>query len=75
MLKTTLLVAAARQGARVPSFLFDGNKDGGTAVTWAMEGPVPYIAKIAHLVMTIDKMIGTDFEVGVTSLKALAEAR
>lgn len=40
-----------------------------------MEGPVPYIAKIAHLVMTIDKMIGTDFEAALTSLKALAEAR
>lgn len=50
-------------------------KDGGSEVTWAMEGPVPYVAKIAHLFMNMDKMIGTDFEAGLASLKALAEAR
>ena len=50
-------------------------KDGGSEVTWAMEGPVPYIAKIAHLFFNMDKMLGTDFEAGLASLKALAEAR
>ena len=50
-------------------------KDGGTEVTWAMEGPVPFIAKIAHLIFNMDKMIGTDFEAGLASLKTLAEAR
>jgi hypothetical protein len=44
-------------------------------VSWSMEGPVPFVAKIAHLVMNMDKMIGADFEVGLASLKALAEAR
>ena len=48
-------------------------KDGGSEVTWAMEGPVPYIAKIAHLFFNMDKMVGTDFEAGLASLKALAE--
>ena len=50
-------------------------KDGGTEVTWAMEGPVPFIAKIAHMVFNMDKMVGTDFEAGLASLKTLAEAR
>ena len=50
-------------------------KDGGSEVTWAMEGPVPYIAKIAHLFFNMDKMIGTDFEAGLASLKVLAEVR
>ena len=50
-------------------------KGDGTEVTWAMQGPVPFIAKIAHLVINMDKMIGTDFEAGLASLKALAEAR
>ena len=50
-------------------------KDGGSEVTWAMEGPVPYIAKIAHLFFNMDKVLGTDFEAGLASLKALAEAR
>ena len=49
--------------------------DGGTEVTWSMEGPVPFIAKIAHLVFNMDKMVGTDFEVGLAGLKTLAEAR
>ena len=48
-------------------------KDGGSEVTWAMEGPVPYIAKIAHLFFNMDKVLGTDFEAGLASLKALAE--
>ena len=50
-------------------------KEEGTEVTWAMEGPVPFIAKIAHLIFNMDKMIGTDFEAGLASLKTLAEAR
>ena len=50
-------------------------KDGGTEVTWAMEGPVPYVAKIAHLFFNMDKMVGTDFEAGLANLKALAESR
>ena len=44
-----------------------------TLVTWAMQGPVPYIAKIAHVVFNMDKMVGKDFEIGLANLKALAE--
>ncbi|MET0311336.1 MAG: SRPBCC family protein [Burkholderiaceae bacterium] len=44
-----------------------------TQVTWAMTGPVPFPAKIAHLFFDMDKMVGTDFEAGLASLKALAE--
>lgn len=45
----------------------------GTAVTWDMAGPVPYFAKILHLFINMDKMVGTDFEAGLSNLKALAE--
>lgn len=48
-------------------------RDGGTAVTWLMEGPVPYFAKIIHLFFNMDKMVGGDFETGLANLKALAE--
>jgi uncharacterized protein YndB with AHSA1/START domain len=46
---------------------------GGTQVAWKMEGPVPYFAKIIHLFMDMDKMVGTDFEAGLANLKAVAE--
>jgi len=44
-----------------------------TNVTWAMHGPVPYFAKIIHLVFNMDRMIGGDFEAGLASLKSVAE--
>jgi hypothetical protein len=44
-----------------------------TAVTWAMHGPSPYIAKIMGLVFNMDRMVGQDFEAGLVELKAIAE--
>jgi hypothetical protein len=44
-----------------------------TTVTWAMYGPSPYFAKVLHTVLDMDRMIGTDFEAGLQSLKAIAE--
>ena len=45
----------------------------GTNVTWAMDGPSPYIAKVMGVVFDMDKMIGTDFAAGLENLKNLAE--
>ncbi|MFR0693622.1 SRPBCC family protein [Enterobacterales bacterium AE_CKDN230030158-1A_HGKHYDSX7] len=47
--------------------------DGGTQVTWAMYGPVPFVAKIMHLFIDVDRMVGKDFEAGLANLKRLAE--
>lgn len=44
-----------------------------TQVSWAMEGPSPYLSKLMGVVFNIDKMVGTDFENGLADLKALAE--
>lgn len=44
-----------------------------TEVTWAMTGPVPFFAKIIHVLINMDKMVGGDFEDGLANLKALAE--
>ncbi len=44
-----------------------------TQVTWTMRGPVPYISKIIHMFVDIDRMVGGDFETGLASLKAIAE--
>jgi uncharacterized protein YndB with AHSA1/START domain len=44
-----------------------------TTVTWDMQGPVPYLAKVVHVFFNMDKMVGGDFEVGLANLKAVAE--
>jgi hypothetical protein len=46
---------------------------GATNVTWAMDGPTPYMAKVIHLFFDMDRMVGRDFETGLSNLKAVAE--
>ncbi|MCL4801080.1 MAG: SRPBCC family protein [Burkholderiales bacterium] len=46
---------------------------GATRVRWAMQGDTPYFAKILHLFIDMDAMIGKDFEAGLADLKAAAE--
>jgi uncharacterized protein YndB with AHSA1/START domain len=45
-----------------------------TVVTWSMEGRNNFMAKAVHLVMNMDRMIGGQFEKGLTQMKAVAEA-
>lgn len=44
-----------------------------TNVTWTMTGPTPFFAKIIHVFINMDRMVGGDFEAGLASLKSLAE--
>lgn len=44
-----------------------------TTVTWNMRGPMPFISKIMSVFISMDKMIGKDFEKGLSQLKAEAE--
>ena len=44
-----------------------------TRVIWRMHGPVPFMARIMHLFINIDNMVGKDFEAGLANLKRLAE--
>jgi uncharacterized protein YndB with AHSA1/START domain len=46
-----------------------------THVTWLMHGPCPYMAKIMHVFMNIDNMVGKDFAIGLSNLKRLTENR
>ena len=48
----------------------DGNA---TKVTWAMDGPTPFLGKLIGVFMNMDTMIGTDFEAGLANLKTLTE--
>ncbi len=44
-----------------------------TSLTWTMDGPQPYLGKVIGVFMNMDRMIGTDFERGLASLKAISE--
>lgn len=44
-----------------------------TQVIWAMHGPSPFISKVMGLFVSMDKMIGKDFEAGLANLKAVVE--
>lgn len=45
----------------------------GTKVTWAMTGPMPWMGRVMHFLINMDKMVGKDFETGLANLKAIAE--
>jgi len=44
-----------------------------THVTWAMDGDVPFIGKLIHLFVDMDRMVGQEFAAGLAELKARAE--
>ena len=44
-----------------------------TRLTWLMHGPAPFISKLFQVFMSMDKMVGNDFEVGLANLKRLSE--
>jgi hypothetical protein len=48
--------------------------DGGTRVSWIMDGKNNFIMKAMSLLMNMDKMVGNDFEQGLANLDAVAQA-
>ena len=46
---------------------------GGTEVIWSMRGASPYLMKLMGVFVNLDRMIGGDFETGLSNLKAVAE--
>ena len=44
-----------------------------TNVTWVMDGPAPFISKVMQVFVSMDSMVGKDFETGLANLKAAAE--
>ncbi len=44
-----------------------------TDVTWSMHGPNAYISKVITVFVSMDGMIGKEFETGLANLKAIAE--
>jgi hypothetical protein len=56
----------------VAEFTLDAKGDA-TTVTWAMHGPAPYMSKLMGVFVSMDKMVGKDFETGLANMKAAAE--
>ena len=44
-----------------------------TLVTWAVHGAVPFLAKILHVFVNMDKMVGGEFRKGLVNLKTIVE--
>ena len=46
----------------------------GSTVTWAMYGPSPFMSKVMGLFMSMDSLVGGQFEEGLANLKRVSEA-
>ena len=60
------------EGQNTAEYTFKPQGDA-TEVTWAMNGPSPFVQKLFSVFVNMDDMIGRDFASGLANLKALAE--
>ncbi|MBL0121754.1 MAG: SRPBCC family protein [Betaproteobacteria bacterium] len=44
-----------------------------THIEWAMFGPSPFMSKLMTIFVSMDKMVGKDFESGLANLKRISE--
>src|SRR5262245_5626788 len=56
----------------IAEFTLD-SKGGSTSLTWAMHGPNTFMTKVMCIFISMDRMVGKDFEAGLANLKAIAE--
>jgi hypothetical protein len=60
------------EGHNIVTFTLEPRGDA-TRVTWAMQGPMPYVSKILSVFINMDQMVGNDFEAGLADLQAVVE--
>jgi hypothetical protein len=60
------------EGHIIAEFTLEPQGDS-TNVTWSMRGPAPFISKVIQVFMSMDSMIGKEFDTGLTNLKSIAE--
>ena len=60
------------EGHNIAEFTLTPQGDA-TQVNWQMHGPAPFITKLMQVFVSMDSMIGKDFEEGLANLKAVAE--
>lgn len=44
-----------------------------TDMTWVIFGPSPFVSKVMQMFVSMDDMLGKDFDTGLASVKAVAE--
>ena len=44
-----------------------------TNVTWLMHGPASFMSRLMQVFINLDRMIGKDFEIGLSNLKKIVE--
>ncbi|GAB2864675.1 K(+)-transporting ATPase subunit F [Pseudoduganella ginsengisoli] len=69
-IKLDFLKPIASQNTTVFALQPEGD---GTKVVWTMSGPSSFMTKLMGVFVSMDKMIGPDFEKGLASMKAAAE--
>ena len=70
--RMTLDMGKPMEGHNIVEFNLRPDGDS-TRVTWAIQGPMPYISKLMSLVCDMDAMIGREFESGLENLRAIVE--
>jgi hypothetical protein len=60
------------EGHNIAEFTLEPEGDS-TNVTWAMRGPAPFISKVIQVFISMDSMLGKEFETGLANLKSAAE--
>jgi hypothetical protein len=60
------------EGHNIAEFTLEPKGDA-TNVTWVMHGPAPFVSKIMQVFIDMDRMIGKDFEDGLSNLRTVAE--
>ena len=60
------------EGHNIAEFVLEA-KGGSTTVTWAMHGPNSYLGKLMSVFISMDRLLGKEFENGLANLKAVAE--
>ncbi len=60
------------EGHNIANFTLQPQGDS-TNVTWVMSGPTPFVSKLMQVFVSMDSMIGKDFEAGLANMKAAAE--
>ena len=51
----------------------EGAARGATTVSWVMTGESPFLARIVQVFVSLDAMVGPDFEAGLANLRRVAE--
>jgi len=60
------------EGHNIAEFTLEPQGDS-THVTWIMRGPAPFISKVIQVFVSMDSMVGKDFDTGLANLKTIAE--